>query len=65
MWWQVTAEERKIAAATIGGKTAQLTVAFGKRAPAYDPAWNVKVSSIRLELMGLALCYPAHADAEA
>lgn len=40
---QVTAEERKVAAAAIGGKTAQLSVAFGKRAPQYDPAWNVKV----------------------
>ena len=34
-----------MAAATIGGKTAQLSVAFGKRAPMYDPAWNVKVKS--------------------
>ncbi|DBA93983.1 TPA: hypothetical protein ACH3X1_001639 [Trebouxia sp. C0004] len=41
---QVSAEERKLAAAAIGSKTAQLSVAFGKRAPGYDPAWNVKVS---------------------
>ncbi|DBA75658.1 TPA: hypothetical protein ACH3X2_009025 [Trebouxia sp. C0005] len=41
---QVSAEERKMAAAAIGGKTAQLSVAFGKRAPVYDPAWNVKTS---------------------
>ena len=34
-----------MAAAAIGGKTAQLSVAFGKRAPMYDPAWNVKVKS--------------------
>ena len=32
-----------MAAAIIGGKTAQLSVAFGKRAPQYDPAWSVKV----------------------
>jgi len=45
---QVSAEERKMAAAAIGGKTAQLSVAFGKRAPVYDPAWNVKVSMSRM-----------------
>ena len=43
---QVTAEERKLASATIGGRTSQLSVAFGKRAPAYDPAWNVKVTAL-------------------
>ncbi|KAL3151471.1 hypothetical protein ABBQ38_012471 [Trebouxia sp. C0009 RCD-2024] len=41
---QVLPEEKKTAAAVIGGKTAQLSVAFGKRAPQYDPAWSVKTS---------------------
>jgi len=56
----VSAEERKMAAAAIGGKTAQLSVAFGKRAPVYDPAWNVKVSmssisSCLLDLVTISL----------
>ncbi|KAL3155209.1 hypothetical protein ABBQ32_013149 [Trebouxia sp. C0010 RCD-2024] len=41
---KVLPEERKSAAAVIGGKTAELSVAFGKRAPQYDPAWSVKTS---------------------
>ncbi len=47
---QVSAEERKMAAAAIGGKTAQLSVAFGSTAPVYDPAWNVKVSNSPLQI---------------
>ncbi|PNH03645.1 Leucine-rich repeat-containing protein 72 [Tetrabaena socialis] len=39
----VTAAERRKATGVIGGDLATLTVAFGKRAPAYDPAWDDKV----------------------
>ena len=42
----MTKEERQAAAAAIGAKTAQLTVAFGKRVPQSDPAWTVKVTPL-------------------
>ncbi|KXZ45792.1 hypothetical protein GPECTOR_50g586 [Gonium pectorale] len=39
----ITALERRKAAGNIGGDVAIATVAFGKRAPPYDPAWDEKV----------------------
>jgi hypothetical protein len=39
----VTSAERRKAAGVIGGDVAALTVAFGKRAPALDPAWHERV----------------------
>ncbi|KAG2435601.1 hypothetical protein HYH02_011893 [Chlamydomonas schloesseri] len=39
----VTALERRKAEGLIGGDVATLTVAFGKRVPPYDPAWDEKV----------------------
>lgn len=40
---QVTGAERRKAAAQIGGDVQALTVAFMKRAPPHDPAWDAKV----------------------
>ncbi|PNW81974.1 hypothetical protein CHLRE_06g268650v5 [Chlamydomonas reinhardtii] len=39
----ITALERRKAEGLIGGDVATLTVAFGKRLPPYDPAWDEKV----------------------
>lgn len=40
---QVTAAERKAAETALGGRGVLLTVAFGKRCPPHDPAWDAKV----------------------
>ncbi|EFJ52944.1 hypothetical protein VOLCADRAFT_120248 [Volvox carteri f. nagariensis] len=40
----ITPLERRKAAGLIGGDVATLTVAFGKRVPPYDPAWDEKVA---------------------
>ncbi len=39
----ISALERRKAAGAIGGDVATLTVAFGKRVPPYDPAWDEQV----------------------
>ena len=41
---KVTPEERKSALSNIGGKCGQNGVAFGKKAPQYNPAWDEKAS---------------------
>ena len=40
---QVTAAERKAAETALGGRGVLLTVAFGRRCPPHDPAWDAKV----------------------
>ena len=40
---QVTAAERKAAETALGGRGVLLTVAFGKRCPPHDAAWDAKV----------------------
>ena len=42
---QVTAAERKAAETALGGRGVLLTVAFGKRCPPHDAAWDAKVAS--------------------
>ena len=52
---QVTAAERKAAKTALGGRGWLLTVAFGKRCPPHDPAWDAKVGCRFPGLHDLAL----------
>lgn len=57
----ITDAERRKAAGLIGGDVQALTVAFMRRAPPYDPAWDAKVperSVLERELGQVCYCLP-------